>query len=113
MCGFVLKYPPAKIQVFRLLYLRLLLLFTSQKCECPRHEKHVKDFIKKYPGADGIFGIVDVEPSEWLINSEYPEKNTAHCCQLRCVIEDTIRVSSPGWKDQPARYNPFEWKRRY
>ena len=27
----------------------------------------------------GIFGIVDVEPGEWLIDLEHPEKNTAHC----------------------------------
>jgi hypothetical protein len=54
-----------------------------------------------------------VEPGEWLINLDHPEKNTAHCCQLCCVLEDTIRVSSPDWKDQPASYNPFEWKVRY
>jgi hypothetical protein len=40
----------------------LLLLSTNHQCECPRDEKHVKYFIKKYPGADGIFGLVDVEP---------------------------------------------------
>lgn len=62
-------------------------------------------------GADGKFGIV--EPGEWLVNLEHPEKNTAHCCQLCCVLEDTKRVTSPGWKDQPASYNPFEWKMRY
>jgi hypothetical protein len=82
-------------------------------CECPRHNKHVKNFIRKNPGADGIFGIVDVEPGEWLINLEYPEKNTAHCCQLCCVLEDAKRVTSPDWKGLPASYNPFEWKVRY
>jgi hypothetical protein len=82
-------------------------------CECPRHDEHVKNFIRKYPGADGKFGIVDVEPGGWLVNLEHPEKNTAHCCQLCCVFEDIIRVSSPEWKDQPANYNPFEWKVRY
>ena len=54
---------------------------TVMQCECPRHEKHVRDFIRKNPGADGIFGIVDVELGEWPINLEHPEKNTAHCCQ--------------------------------
>ena len=34
--------------------------------ECPRHNEHVKDFIRKYPGADGMFGIVDVEPGNGL-----------------------------------------------
>jgi hypothetical protein len=82
-------------------------------CECPRHYEHVRDFINKYPGADGKFGIVDVEPGEWLVNLEHLEKNTAHCCQFCCVFEDIIRVSSPEWKDQPASYNPFEWKVRY
>jgi hypothetical protein len=86
---------------------------SKQRCECPRHKKHVKDFIKKYPGADGKFGIVEVEPWKWLVNLEHPEKNTAYCCQLCCVLEDTIRVSSPGWNDQPASYNPFEWKVSY
>lgn len=46
------------------------------QCECPRHEKHIRDFIKKNLGADGKFGIVDVEPGKWLINLEHPEKNT-------------------------------------
>ena len=82
-------------------------------CECPRHNKHVKNFIRKYPGADGKFGIIDVEPGEWLVNLEYPEKNTAYCCQLCCVLEDAKRVTSPGWNGQPASYNPFEWKVRY
>ena len=89
------------------------MLSNQTKCECPRHKKHVKDFIKKNPRADGIFGIIDVEPGEWLVNLDHPEKNTAHCCQLCCVLEDTIRVTSPGWNDQPASYNPFEWKVRY
>jgi hypothetical protein len=82
-------------------------------CQCPRHNEHVKNFIRKYPRADGKFGIVDVEPGEWLVNLEHPEKNTAHCCQLCCVLEDTRRVTGPDWKGQPASYNPFEWKVRY
>jgi hypothetical protein len=58
--------------------------------------KHVKDFIRKNPGADGIFGIVDVEPGEWLVNLEHLEKNNGsdrhwdgsdkcigHFCQAR------------------------------
>ena len=69
--------------------------------------------LRKYPGADGKFGIIDVEPGEWLVNLEYPEKNTAHCCQLCCIFEDIMRVSSPDWKTQLASYNPFEWKVRY
>lgn len=91
----------------------MLILSNQIKCECPRHKKHVKDFIKKNPGADGIFGIVDVEPGEWLANLDYPEKNTAHWCQLCVVLEDTIRVSRPGRNDVPASYNPFEWKISY
>ena len=83
------------------------------RCECPAHKKHVKDFIKKYPGADGIFGIVDVEPGEWLVNLDNPEKNTAHWCQLCVILEDTIRISRPGRKEVPASYNPFEWKEAY
>jgi hypothetical protein len=47
-----------------------------------------------------LFGIVDVEPGEWLFNLEHPEKNTAQCCQLCCALEDIIRVSSLDWKDQ-------------
>jgi hypothetical protein len=77
-------------------------------CECPGHNEHVKNFIRKYPWADGKFRIVDVEPEEWLVDLEHPEKNTAHC-----VLEDTKRVSSPDWKGQPASYNPFEWEVRY
>jgi hypothetical protein len=38
----------------------------------------VKEFIRKNPGADGIFGIVDVEANEWLANLDYPEKYMAH-----------------------------------
>ena len=97
--------------VFRLLCLNSLL--PKQKCECSRHMKHVKGFIKKNPGADGIFGIVDVEPGEWLANLDHPEKNTAHWCQLCVVLEDTIRISKPGRKDVPASFNPFEWKESY
>ena len=82
-------------------------------CQCPRHNEHVKNFIRKYPRADGKFGIVEVEPGEWLVNLEHLEKNTAHCCQLCCVLEDTRRVTGPDWKGQPASYNPFEWKVRY
>jgi hypothetical protein len=86
------------------------------ECECPSHKKHVKDFVKKNPGADGIFGIVDVEPGEFLANLDHPEKNTIHWCQLCVVLEHTIRLSSPEWwKEHPpyASYNPFEWKESY
>ena len=40
-------------------------------CECPRHDENVKDFVRRFPGADGRFGIVDVEPGEWLVNLEH------------------------------------------
>jgi hypothetical protein len=42
-------------------------------CECPRHNEHVKDFIRKYPGADGKFGIVDVEPGGCQLRSSRKE----------------------------------------
>jgi hypothetical protein len=70
-------------------------------CENPRHKKHVKDFIKKYPGADGKFGIITVNPEDWLVDLKHLEKNTTRCCQLCCELEDIKRVSSPDWKDQP------------
>lgn len=62
---------------------------------------------------NGEFAIITVNAEDWAVDLEHPEKNTARCCQLCCVLEDTIRVSSPGWNDQPASYNPFEWKVSY
>jgi hypothetical protein len=67
-----------------MLVLLVIMLSNQIESECPRHKKHVRNFIKKNPGADGIFGIVDVEPNEWLSNLDYPERNTVHWCQL-CV----------------------------
>jgi hypothetical protein len=43
-------------------------------CECPRHNEHAKNFIRKYQRTDGKFSIVDVEPGEWLVNLEHPER---------------------------------------
>jgi hypothetical protein len=91
----------------------IIMLSNQLECEFPRHKKHVKDFIKRNPGADRIFGIVSVEPEEWLAILDHPERNKAHWCQLCIVLEDTIRISRPGRKEVPASYNPFEWKIAY
>ncbi len=84
-------------------------------CENPRHKQHLKRFLKKYSTADknGEFAIITVNPEEWAVDLEHPEKNTAKCCQMCSIQEDIKRVTSPGWTGQPASYNPFEWKIRY
>jgi hypothetical protein len=56
----------------------------------------VRNFIRKYLGADGKFSVITVNPGDWLIDLEHPKRNTVRCCQLCCVQEDIKRVSSPG-----------------
>jgi hypothetical protein len=57
------------------------------KCENPRHKKHLKRFLKKYPTADknGGFPIITINPEDWAINLEDPMKNTVRCYQV-CSI---------------------------
>ena len=84
-------------------------------CENPRHKQHLQRFLKKYSTADknGEFAIITVNSEDWAIDLEHPEKNTAKCCQMCSIQEDIKRVTSPEWKDQPASYNPYEWKTKY
>jgi hypothetical protein len=42
--------------------------------ENPRLKGHLRE-LSEYPKADGEFANIDVEPREWLINLEHPEKN--------------------------------------
>jgi hypothetical protein len=53
-------------------------------CENPQHKQHLKRFLKKYPTADknGEFPIITVNPEDWAIDLEHPEKNTVKCCQM-------------------------------
>ena len=85
------------------------------KCENPRHKQHLKRFLKKYPTTDNIgeFPIITVNPEDWAIDLEDARKNTVQCCRMCSIQEDIKRVTSPGWKDQPASYNPYEWKVSY
>ena len=67
-------------------------------CECPRHNEHVKNFIRKYPGADGKFGIVSVEPEEWLVNLEHPEKLLSYC--IKEVLGDVAHSPACNYHNE-------------
>ena len=84
-------------------------------CQSSRHKEHVKNFVKKYPTAKGKVPdtMITVNPEDWVIDLEDPKKNTVQCCQMCSIQEDIKRVTSLEWKDQPANYNPYEWKMRY
>ena len=104
----------AAIERLRVVF-RFLCLCPAVRCENPRHKQHLKRFLKKYPAADENeeFAIITVNPEDWAIDLEHPEKNTIKCCQMCSIQEDIKRVTGPGWTGQPASYNPYEWKIRY
>jgi hypothetical protein len=60
------------------------------KCENPRHKQHLKAFLKEYPTADkeGEFAIITVNPEDFAVDLEHPEKNTVKCCQMCSIRED-------------------------
>ena len=66
-------------------------------CENPRHKQHLQRFLKKYPTADknGEFAIIKINPEDWAVDLERPEKNTVKCCQMCSIQEDIKRVTSP------------------
>jgi hypothetical protein len=73
-------------------------------CENPNHKQHLKVFLKKYPTANrnAKFAIITVNPEDWAIDLEHPEKNTIKCCQM-CSIQESIKqASSPDRIDQPV-----------
>jgi hypothetical protein len=80
-----------------------------------RHKQHLKRFLKKYPMADknGELPIITVNPEDWAIDLDHPERDTVQCCQMCSIQEDINQVTIPGWAGQPASYNPYEWKVRY
>ncbi len=86
-------------------------------CKNPRHKQHLKAFLKKYPTAskDAKFAIITVNPDDWGIDLEHPEKNTAKCCQMCSIAEDIKQTSSPDWDGQPAPADvcACQWKVRY
>jgi len=55
----------------------------QRECENPRHKQHLKAFLKEYPTAskNAKFAIITVNPEDWGIDLEHPEKNTINCCQ--------------------------------
>ena len=55
-------------------------------CRNPRHKKHVKNFVRKYPTAKGRVQdtIITVDPKYWYI-SDNPKDNTARCCQVYSI----------------------------
>ena len=84
-------------------------------CENPHHKQHLKAFLTQYPTANknAECAIIKVNPDDWAIDLEHPEKNTVKCCQMCSIQEDIKRVTSQGWTGQPASYNPYEWKVSY
>ena len=76
------------------------------RCENPRHKQHLRRFLKKYPTADknGEFPIITVNPEDWAIDLEHPEKNTVSCCQMCSIQEDIERVSGTNWNASSQDY---------
>jgi len=86
-------------------------------CQNPNHKQHLKDFLKDYPTArkNAKFAIIDVNPEDWGIDLEHPEKNTINCCQRCSIQEDIKQASNPDRNDQPAPADicACQWKVRY
>ena len=77
-------------------------------CENPSHKEYLKAFLKKFPSAspDAKSAIIDVNPNDWwAVDLKHPENNTAKCCQMCSITEGIKRITSPGWKGQPAPYD--------
>jgi hypothetical protein len=66
-------------------------------CENPRHTQHLQRFLKRYPTADKNeeFPILTVNPEDWAIDLEHPEKNNVKYCQMCRIQEDIKNVTSP------------------
>jgi hypothetical protein len=81
----------------------------------PQHKQHLKAFLTQYltVNKNAEFAIIKINPDDWAIDLENPKKNTVQCCQMCSIQEDIKRVTSPGWTDQPASYNPYELKIGY
>ena len=80
---------------------------TIMSCENPRHNSHLKAFLKKFPSVspNAKFTAIDMDPLYWWVDLTHPEKNTAKCCRICSIQEDIKRVTSPEWKGQPAPYD--------
>ena len=91
------------------------MLTTVVHCDNPQHKQHLKAFLTQYltVNKNAEFVIIKVNPDDWAIDLENPKKNTVQYCQMCSIQEDTKRVTSPGWTDQPASDNPYEWKIGY
>ena len=72
--------------------------------ENPRHEQHLKKFLKKYPTAslNAEFNIIDVDPQTCISDLEHEDKNTAKSCQMYSIQVNIKRISSPCWNEQLA-----------
>ena len=59
-------------------------------CQNSRHKQHLKRFLKKYLTADknGEFAIITVNPEDWAIDLDHPEKNAVSV--VRCVVYKKI-----------------------
>jgi len=67
----------------------------TDHCEHPNHEQYSEAFSAKYPTASkhwGYWAIINADPKVWAKDLEYPQKNTAKCCQV-CSISEDIRTS--------------------
>ena len=84
------------------------MLTTVVHCDNPQHKQHLKAFLTQYltVNKNAEFVIIKVNPDDWAIDLENPKKNTVQYCQMCSIQEDIKRVTSPGWTDQPASYNP-------
>ena len=99
------------IQVYR-----ILCLFSAVHCENPRHEQHLKAFLKKYPTApkNAELTIIEIDPQTCISDLEHEKRNTAKSCQMCSIQEDIKRISGPGWDGQPAPAGcSCQWKVRY
>lgn len=87
------------------------------KCENPRHKQHLKTFLRKHPTAsrNATYAIIDVNPEDWDVDLEHPEKNTINYCQMCSIQEDIKHTHSPDWDDQsvPGDRCACQWKIRY
>ena len=84
------------------------MLTTVVHCDNPQHKQHLKAFLTQYltVNKNAEFVIIKVNPDDWAIDLENPKKNTVQYCQMCSIQEDIKRVTSPGWTDHPASYNP-------
>jgi len=78
-------------------------LYFVLQCQNPGHKEHLKNFIRKYPSAKDRVPdtIITVNPEDWAIDLEHPEKNTVKCCKMCSIQEDIKRARSPDRRNEP------------